>query len=163
MYVLDAVAKRADDTGSSEELGVRGLVWAATQHADPETGELRDVLQVATRRHGRIGFADIAVADIADAWPCGRIDAGGYISVCQRALAKAGKRPDGRIAEVLSIAVGIRDSTAHPQIGAVGRPEGSVFGTDAELAAHDEATDGEGLLRRLADSTSAHRERNRAS
>lgn len=162
-FVLDHTAKHADDTGSSEELGVRGLVWRAAEHVDPETGELRDVLLVATRRHGRIGFADLPAADVADSWPCGRIDAGGYLAVCQRAIARAGKSgPDPRVVEVLAIATGIKHSTAHPNIGAAAKPEQSVFGSDDERAAHDQATGGQGLLRRMADSTNAHTERNRA-
>lgn len=118
-FILDAAAKRADDIGSSEEVGTRGVVVRAYYDwPHPTTGEPDTLLVVATRHHGHLEFVDVAASDVADSWPCGRIDAGGYISVCQREVSKARRgNVDSRVVELLALVTRIKESPASPYIG----------------------------------------------
>lgn len=123
-YVLDVHAKRAEETGSGFGVGMEGLVWNVADHVDQETGELRPVLQVATRHHGQLGFADLALSKVADAWPCGKVDAQYYITLCQRTIARAPKgKVDPRVVEVLALATGIKQSGSTPGLGRLQREQ----------------------------------------
>lgn len=150
-YVIDGTAKRAEETGSSEDVGVGGLVHGVTvDHLDTATGEIGDLLHVATRHHGTLGFAQLNASAVAEHWPCGRMDAAGFVSLAQRFIARVAakkQRADARAIEVLALATAIKDDTRHPQIGRTALPSGSVFPTDDDLADHDARTGGEGRLR----------------
>lgn len=142
-FVLDATAKRAIDTGSSDDLGRRGIVVQV--HADwvnRDTGESGDLLVVATRKHGQIRFEDVMASDVGDSWPCGRIDAGGYIGLVQRAIATSKRgNVDRRLVELLVLCTGIKESPASPAIG--GQPaaaESILERADRERAADPELT-----------------------
>lgn len=117
-FVIDAAAQKANDSGVGFDLGVRGLVWRVTPDwVVEDTGEVSDVLHVATRVHGRIGFVTLKPDEVADHWPCGRIDAGGYVTVCRRELGPGKNGVDPRVLEVLSLAVAIKDApTVHPKV-----------------------------------------------
>lgn len=128
-YLLDATAKRAVDTGSSDGMGVRGIVIGAhTDWANPETGEVDDLYVVATRHHGQLRFEQVFGSDVGDSWPCGRIDATGYIGVCQREIARTKRgQLDARIVDVLTLATRIKENPATPDIGGMPAPEESIL------------------------------------
>lgn len=133
-FVLDEAAKHADDVGGDPGVGVRGLVVdVQSSWPNPMTGEIEDRLIVATRHHGQLGFAEVARSDVGDGWPCGRLDAGGYIATAKRAIARAKRDPDPRHLDVLTLAMQIKDA---PTVPDVGRPVRSVFPTDEERAAY---------------------------
>lgn len=170
-FVVDQDAKRADETGSAEELGVRGLV-VDVHHGwvNQQTGEIEDRLIVATRRYGQLRFAELPASDVADGWVCGRIDAAGFEQVAKRAVARAKRSPDPRHVDVLALATQIKAAPASPPVGHVP----SVFPTDEETAAYDAAHPDEAAGWRLRDkpadlaalleqSTAAHHARKEAS
>lgn len=128
-YVLDATAKRAVDTGSADGMGVRGIVVQVhPDWVDAATGEKGDLYVVASRHHGQLRFEDVMASAVGDSWPCGRIDAAGYIGICQREIAKAKRgNVDPRTVELLALCTRIKESPASPQIGGMAAPDESLL------------------------------------
>jgi len=170
-FVVDAAAQRAGQVGASDEVGISGLVHAVTpDHVDTATGEVGDLLHVATRHHGQLRFEHLAASDAAESWRCGRVDAAGYVQLCQRFIARVAakkERDDPRAVEVLALATGIKRDPTHPSVARDVPPASSIFPTDDERAAwtvaHPDEAAGFELKQRLDADVAARRERNRAS
>jgi hypothetical protein len=121
-------------------MGVRGIVvHVYADWTNRDTGEKGDLLVVATRHHGQLRFADVMASDIATSWPCGRVDAVGYLGLCQRFIARVAmkkEKHDPRVVDLLALCTRIKESPATPPIGGVATPSESILErADRERAA----------------------------
>lgn len=158
-YVLDTTAKHAVDTGSTDDMGVRGIVVQVhADWVDGPTGEKGDLYVVATRRHGQLRFEDVMASGVGDSWPCGRIDAGGYIGLVQREIARARRgNVDPRLVDLLALCTRVKESAASPHIGGQAAPAETLLErADRERAADPALTEAfermqDGINRRRAE------------
>lgn len=105
-FVLDFDAQHGDESGSAEEVGVRGLVYAVTPWRDDATGEIGDVLSVATSHHAQLRTATLKDTDVAVHCRASRIDAARYKTLATRQIGKDGRNVKPWIVQVLTVAEG---------------------------------------------------------
>lgn len=155
-FVLDHVAQHADETGAVEELGVRGLVYSiAPDWLDPETGEVDDLLQVATSHHARLRSVDVKASDVAHHARASRIDAARYKTLATRRIGKDGRNVKPWVITVLTVAEACMDTAPDR------RDVPSIFPTADEQAAYEAAHPDEAALWNLKDRLDADTDRRR--